>query len=129
MEIVAIAALVVAIAFVALVCFLIPVLVELRKTAVVVRTSIHNAESQWQPVLTELRELTANLLILTDGIASKTDDVKYLMTSLGDTGRNISRINAVIGNVAGLLCTSSLWMTGFKAAGRYAIDRIAKKRR
>jgi uncharacterized protein YoxC len=129
MEIVAIAALVVAIAFVALVGFLIPVLVEVRKTAVVMRTSLQNVESQCQPVLTELRQLTANLLILTEGVASETDEVKSLMISLGDTGRNISRINAVVGNVASLLCTSSLWMTGLKAAGRYAIDRIVKKRR
>jgi uncharacterized protein YoxC len=129
MEIIAIAALVAAIAFVALVCFLIPALVEVRKTAAVVRTSIQNVESQCQPVLTELRELTANLLILSEGVSSKTDEVKYLMTSLGDTGRNISRINAVIGSVANLACTSSLWMTGLKAAGRYAINRIVKKRR
>jgi uncharacterized protein YoxC len=129
MEIIVIAALVAAIAFVVLVFFLIPVLVEVKKTTVVVRTSISNLETQFQPVLTELRELTANLLILTEGLASKTDEVKSLMISLGDTGRNISRINAVIGNVAGVVSTSSLWMTGLKAAGRYAIDRIVKKRR
>jgi uncharacterized protein YoxC len=129
MEIIVIAALVAAIAFVVLVFFLIPVLVEVKKTTVVVRTSILNLETQFQPVLTELRELTANLLILSEGLASKTDEVKSLMISLGDTGRNISRINAVIGNVAGVVSTSSLWMTGLKAAGRYAIDRIVKKRR
>jgi hypothetical protein len=50
------------------------------------------------------------------------------MVSLGDTGRNISKINVVVGEVAGLLCRSSLWLTGLKAAGQYAVGRILKKR-
>lgn len=128
MEIIAIAAAVIAITFIVLVAFLIPALIEIRKTAVSVRTYVTDVESQMQPILKELRELTANLRIFTDAVASRSDEVKSFMVSLGDTGRNISKINVVVGEVAGLLCRSSLWLTGLKAAGQYAVGRILKKR-
>lgn len=127
MEIIAIAAAVIAITFIVLVAFLIPALIEIRKTAVSVRTYVTDVESQMQPILKELRELTANLRIFTDAVASRSDEVKSFMVSLGDTGRNISKINVVVGEVAGLLCRSSLWLTGLKAAGQYAVGRILKK--
>jgi uncharacterized protein YoxC len=129
MVIVAISAVVIAVTIVILAAFMIPALIEIRKSAAAVRVYITDIESQLQLVLKELRELTANLRVLTEGIASKTDEVKCFMTAVGDTGRNISRINVVIGEVAGLLTKSSLWMTGLKAGGRYVIDRITKKRR
>jgi uncharacterized protein YoxC len=129
MGIVAIAALVIAIVFVVLAGFLIPALIEIRKTAVTVRTYITDVESQLQPILKELRELTTDLRTLADSVASRTDEVKTFMTAIGDTGRNISRINVAIGDVASIFFRSSLWITGLKAAGRYVINRIAKKGR
>jgi len=56
------------------------------------------------------------------------EDVKSAMTAVGDTGRNISMINAAIGNVADLLSRVSLLSTGAKAAGQYVCDRISRKR-
>ena len=128
MEIIAIAAAVIAVTFIVLVAFLIPALIEVRKAAVSVRVYVTDVDSQMQPILKELRELTANLRIFTDAVASRSDEVKSFMVSLGDTGRNISKINVVVGEVAGLLCRSSLWLTGLKAAGQYAVGRILKKR-
>jgi uncharacterized protein YoxC len=103
-------------------------LVEIRKTAVSVRTYITDVESQMQPILKELRELTANLRIFTDAVATRAEEVKSFMVALGDTGRNISKINVVIGDVANLLSKSSLWLTGLKAASKYVAGRILKKR-
>jgi len=128
MGIIAIAAAVIAVTFIVLVAFLIPALIEVRKAAVSVRIYVTDVDSQMQPILKELRELTANLRIFTDAVASRSDEVKSFMVSLGDTGRNISKINVVVGEVAGLLCRSSLWLTGLKAAGQYAVGRILKKR-
>ncbi len=129
MGIVAIAAVVIAIVFVVLAGFMIPALIEIRKTAASVRTYVTDVDSQLQPILKELRELTADLRKFADSVASRTDEVKTFMTAIGDTGRNISRINVAIGDVAGIFFRSSLWITGLKAAGRYVIDRIAKKGR
>jgi uncharacterized protein YoxC len=127
MEIIAIAAAVIAITFIVLVAFLIPALIEIRRAAFSVRTYVRDVDSQMQPILKELRDLTANLRVFTDAVVSRSDEVKSFMVSLGDTGRNISKINVVVGEVAGLLCRSSLWLTGLKAAGQYAVGRILKK--
>ena len=127
MEIIAIASVVIAITFIVLVAFLIPALIEVRKAAISVRIYVTDVDSQIKPILKELRELTANLRVFTDAVASRSDEVEAFMESLGDTGRNISKINIVVSEVAGLLCRSSLWITGLKAAGKYAVGRILKK--
>jgi uncharacterized protein YoxC len=127
MGIIAIAAAVIALTFIVLVAFLIPALIEVRKAAMSVRAYVTDVDSELKPILNELRELTANLRVFTDAVASRSDEVKYFMESIGDTGRNISRINSVVGEVAGLVCRSSLWLTGLKAAGQYAVGRILKK--
>jgi uncharacterized protein YoxC len=127
MELIAVAAVVITITFIVLVAFLIPALIEIRKTALSLRIYVTDVDSQIQPILKELRELTANLRVFTDAVASRSDEVKSFMASLGDTGRNISKINVVVGEVTGLLCRSSLWLTGLKAAGQYAVGRILKK--
>ncbi len=129
MSIVAVSAVVIAVTIVILAAFLIPALIEIRKSATAVRVYINYMESEVKPVLKEFRELAENLRVLTDGIASKTDEIRSFMTAVGDTGRNISRINIVVGEFAGLLTRSSLWVTGLKAGSRYVIDRITKKRR
>jgi uncharacterized protein YoxC len=72
MGIVAIAAVVIAITFIVLVVFMIPALIGIRKGAAAIRTFITDVESQLQPALKELRELTSSLHILIDVIASKT---------------------------------------------------------
>jgi hypothetical protein len=51
------------------------------------------------------------------------------MTAIGDTGRSISRINVVIGVVTDIFFRLFIWIVGLKAAGRYVINRIAKKGR
>ena len=93
MGMVAIAAVVIAITFIVLAGFMSPTLIEIRKGVAAIRTFITDVESQLQPVLKELRELTSSLRILIDVIVSKTDEVKSFMVAIGDTGRNINRIN------------------------------------
>jgi uncharacterized protein YoxC len=127
MEIIALAAAVIAITFIVLVAFLIPALIEIRKTAVSVRRYVTDVDSQMQPILKELRELTANLRVITDAVSSRTGEVKAFMEALGDTGRNISKINFVIGDAASLLCRSSLWIKGLQAACKYTVGRILQK--
>jgi uncharacterized protein YoxC len=127
MGIISIAAAVIALTFIVLVAYLIPALIEIRKTAISVRIYVSDVDSQTQPILKELRELTANLRVFTDVVVSRSDEVKSFMVSLGDTGRNISKIDAVVGKVADLLWRSSLWLTGLKAAGQYTVGRILKK--
>jgi uncharacterized protein YoxC len=120
--------LVITAAIVAVAVVLIRALLEIRKTVIAVRGLVTRIDAELIPAVKELQGVVADVKITADGIASRVDDVKSAMTAVGDTGRNISRINSVIGQVADVVGRSSLWYTGIKAAGCHIKERISKTR-
>lgn len=119
---------VIATAFVVLVVFLVRTLVEVRKTMVTAREFMTRLDTQLAPTLRETQDVIADLKVTAAGIASRVDDVQSAMTAIGDTGRNISRINCAVGEVADFLVRIALISTGVKAAGQYVVDRISRRR-
>ncbi len=108
--------------------FLVRALIEIRATVIAARGLVTRIDTELVPVVRDLQGVLADLKVTTEGIASRVDDVKSAMTAVGDTGRNVTRINVVIGNVADLLTRITLVSTGVKAAGQYVCDRISRKR-
>ncbi len=108
--------------------FLVRALIEIRATVIAARGLVTRIDTELVPVVKDLQGVLADLKVTTEGIASRVDDVKSAMTAVGDTGRNVTRINVVIGNVADLLTRITLVSTGVKAAGQYVCDRISRKR-
>lgn len=108
--------------------FFVRALIEIRATVIAARGLVTRIDTELVPVVKDLQGVLADLKVTTEGIASRVDDVKCAMTAVGDTGRNVTRINAVIGNVADLLTRITLVSTGVKAAGQYVCDRISRKR-
>lgn len=129
MIIINIAAVVVAIAIVALVVSLIPLLRELKATAVAVREIAVKMETEIQPTIKELHETLAELNVITAGAAEKVEDIQCFMSAVGETGRGLRTISTVVGGAAGALSRSSLWLTGAKVAGSYMLERFTQKRR
>lgn len=127
MVIIPISVAVMAVTLVVLAVCLIPTLLEMRKTAVATREFLATAESELKPVIRELRETLADIKLLTQGAADKVEDVQIFMEAVGDTGRNLRTINTVVSAAAGLLGSSSVWLTGAKVAGRFILDRISRK--
>jgi uncharacterized protein YoxC len=119
---------VIAVVLVVVAIFLVRALIEIRATVIAARGLMTRIDTELVPVVKDLQYVLADLKVTTDGIASRVEDVKSAMTAVGDTGRNISRINAVIGTVADVLSRVSLLSTGVKAAGQYVCDRISRKR-
>ena len=128
MIIINIAAIVVAIAIVALVVSLIPLIRELKATAVTVRAIAGRMEMDIQPTIKELHETLADLNVITAGAAEKVEDIKCFMSAVGETGRGLRTIGSVVGGAAGALAKSSLWFTGAKVAGSFLLDRVTKKK-
>lgn len=128
MIIINIAAVVVAIAVVALVVALIPLIRELKTTAVTVREIAVRMEADIQPTIKELHDTLTDLNLLATGAAEKVEDVQCFMSAIGDTGRGLRTIGSVIGGAAAALSKSSLWLTGAKVAGSFMFDRFIKKR-
>lgn len=128
MVVIGIAVTVVAITMVVLACFMIPAFIEIRKTAVASREFLARVENDIKPVLNNLQETLNDLKIITEEASGKVEDLGLFMEEMGNAGRNIRTINAVVGGVTGLMTKSSLWMTGAKVAGKIVVDRIINKR-
>lgn len=127
MVIINIAALVVAIAVVALVVALIPLIRELKATAVVLREFAVKVETDIQPTIKELHAALSDLNVLTAGAAEKIEDIQCFMSAVGETGRGLRTISSIVGGAAGALSRSSVWLTGAKVAGSFMLDRLTKK--
>ncbi|MBI5657692.1 MAG: DUF948 domain-containing protein, partial [Geobacter sp.] len=127
MDIAGIAVVVMAVTLVVLAGVMIPACIEIRKTAVASRETLARIEAELRPVLHELRETLADAKLIVEETAANREDVTSFMGALGDTGRSLRTINSVAGSVAGVLASSSLWLTGAKVAGTFMIDKFLRK--
>jgi uncharacterized protein YoxC len=117
-----------AVTLVILALCLIPVLLELKKTAVSLRNIAEGMQLELRPLIKELRDTVADIQVVTSSAAENADGVNLLLNELGHAGHNIRMINKVIGVASELVATSSAWMTGAKVAGKFIADRLSKKR-
>ena len=107
---------------------LIPVLLELRKTAIALRTVSESMQLEVRPLIKELRDTLADIQVVTSSTAANAEGVNLLMDELVHAGHNIRAINKVLGVASGLVATSSAWMTGARVAGKLIADRLTKKK-
>ena len=107
---------------------LIPVLLELKRTAISVRTFTETMDVELKPLLTELRDALADVQVITSATAANADGVNVLLEELGHAGHNIRMINRVIGVASTLVAGSTTWVTGVRVAGKFLADRLMKKR-
>lgn len=108
--------------------FLVRFLIEVRKTVMSVRGLVTRIDTELVPTVHELQGVLANVRTTVEGVASRVDDVKSAMAAVGDTGRNISRINTVVGQVAAIVGRTSIWRAGITAAGMHIMDRISRRK-
>jgi len=128
MMLINLAAVAVAVAMIVLVMFLVPLIMEMRRTATTLREFIERMEADLKPTIKELNATLADLQILTNGAAEKVEDVQCFMTAVGETGRGLRTISTIVSGAAAALSKSTLWMTGAKVAGSYLMDKLIKKR-
>ncbi|HXC93905.1 MAG TPA: DUF948 domain-containing protein [Geobacteraceae bacterium] len=124
-----IAAVVVAAAVVVLVIFLVPLIRELKATAISLREIASRVENDILPTVKELHEVLNEVSVITEGAAEGMESVKSLMSAVGETGKSLHMIGSVVSNAAGALSRSTLWLTGAKVAGSYLMEKLTKKRR
>lgn len=128
MDLLTVLVLLIAITLIAASIYLVTVCEEVKKTLFVTREFIKRVDSEVDPIVGDLQIVMSNLKIASEGVASRVDEIKSAMEAVGDTGRNISRINVVIGHVADVVGRISLLSAGAKAAGKYLHERISHKR-
>jgi uncharacterized protein YoxC len=128
MDLLNVLVLLIAVTLIAGAVYLITVCEEVKKTLFVARQLMKRIDSEVDPIVTDLQIVMSNLKIASEGVASRVDEIKSAMEAVGDTGRNISRINVVVGQVADVVGRISLLSAGTKAAGKYLRERILHKR-
>jgi len=116
-----------ALTLVALAFCLIPVLLELKKTAISLRTVSESLRQEITPLVKELRDTVADIQVVTNSAAANADGVNMLLEELGHAGHNIRLINKVLGVASQVAAGSSAWITGARVAGKYIADRLIKK--
>jgi uncharacterized protein YoxC len=127
MGIIEVAVIVAAIALVALTCFAIPVLVELRRTMTELRQTSARTESEMKKAVQDLHDTFVEIKHFTTEAAERLEEVKPFTQAVSETGRHVRTINSVLGTVTGAIAGSTLWVTGAKVAGRFVLDRFTKK--
>ena len=127
MGITELAAIVAAIALVALTGYVIPVLLELKRTMVELRQASARTEAEMKLAAQDLHDTFAELKHFSKEATERLEEVKPLTEAISETGRHVRSINSVLGAVTTVVAGSSMWMTGAKAAGRFIFDRYSKK--
>ena len=129
MMLISISVAIVAVVLVILAAVMIPAFLEIRKTAAAVRESVVRIESELQPTIKELHQTLVELRTITEVASANADDLQSFMAAVGDTGRGLRTISSVVGGITDGLAKSSLWLTGAKVAGKFLMEKFAKKRR
>ena len=79
---------------------LIPVLLELKRTAISLRTFTETMQGEIKPLVKELRDTVADIQVVTGSAAANAEGVNVLLEELGHAGHNIV-LYARLAEVAG----------------------------
>lgn len=93
----------VTIALLALTIYLIPMVKELKKTAISVRRFFDNTEENLGPLIKELKETASQANRISTGAREGVDKMLNFMEIIEDTGKTIKSINSVVRNTGNTL--------------------------
>jgi methyl-accepting chemotaxis protein len=107
---------------------MIPAILAVKRAAASFGSLTDMVNQELKPTIRELTTVLTELKTVGNGMAEQTDDVKRFMSALGETGDNLHTINRTVGAVTSVFATTSVWVTGLRVAGKYALERYLKKR-
>lgn len=128
MTMIEIAALVVALAFAVLVGFLVPVLMQVRKTVAESEQLLAKMNADLPPLVGELRAISQNLNNLTDQARDGVEHAAVLLHAVGEVGESVQQVHNVVRGSSGTLLTNvASVVAGFKAATHVMRERYRKE--
>ena len=124
MTIVEIAALLVAIVFAVLVGYLVPVLMQVRKTVAESEQLLAKMNTELPALVVELRAISQNLNDVTSQAREGVEHAAVLLHAVGEIGESVQQVhNVVRGSSGTLLNNVASMVAGFKAATHVVRDR------
>ena len=125
MTIVEIAALLVAVVFAVLVGYLVPVLMQVRKTVAESEQLLSKMNAEVPALVAELRAMSQNLNDVTNQVREGTEHAAVLLHAVGEIGESVQQVhNVVRGSSGTLLNNVASMVAGFKAATHVVRERM-----
>ncbi|MEC4888837.1 MAG: DUF948 domain-containing protein [Nitrospira sp.] len=124
MTMIEIAALVVALAFAVLVGYLVPVLIQVRKTVAESEQLLEKMNTDLPPLIAELRVMSQNVNDLAGQVRGGVEHAAVLLHAVGEVGESVQQVHDVVRGSGGTLLTNVASMVaGFKAASQVVRER------
>lgn len=128
MTIVEIAAILVAVAFVVLVGFLVPVMIQVRKTVGESEQLLAKMNHDLPPLIGEIRAISHNMNEATKQARGGVEHAATLLHAVGEVGESVQHMhNAVKGSSGSMLTNVASVVAGFKAATQVMKERFREE--
>ncbi|HEV8327421.1 MAG TPA: DUF948 domain-containing protein [Nitrospiraceae bacterium] len=128
MTIVEIAAILVAVAFALLVGFLVPVLIQVRKTVAESEQLLAKMNNDLPPLIGELRAVSHNVNNLTEQARRGVEHAAVLLHAVGEVGESVQHVHDVVkGSSGSMLTNMASVVAGFKAATKVMKERFREE--
>jgi Uncharacterized protein containing a divergent version of the methyl-accepting chemotaxis-like domain len=122
--VVEVAAILVAIAFAVLVGYLVPLLVQIRKTVAESEQLVAKMNSELPVLIIELRAMSQNLNDLTDQARGGVEHASVLLHAVGEVGESVNQIHSLVrGSGSSFMANVASVVAGLRAA-----KHVVKKR-
>lgn len=123
--IVEVAAILVAIAFAVLVGYLVPLLIQVRKTVEEAETLVSKLNADLPTLVTELRAMSQNLNDLTEQARGGVEHAAVLLHAVGEVGESVNQVHSLMRGSGGtLLANVASVIAGLRAAKHVVTERF-----
>jgi len=128
MTFVEIAAILVAVAFALLVGFLVPVLIQVRKSIAESEQLLAKMNNDLPPLIGELRAMSHNVNDLTEQVRGGVEHAAVLLHAVGEVGESVQQVHDVVkGSSGSMLTNMASVVAGFKAATKVMKERFREE--
>jgi uncharacterized protein YoxC len=125
MTIIDMAVMLAALAFAVLVGYLVPVLIQVRKTVAESEQLLATLNHDLPPLIGELRAMSQNLNDLTEQARGGVEHAAMLLHAVGEVGESVQHVHDVVrGSSGSMLTNMASVVAGFKAATQVMKERF-----
>lgn len=123
--IVEVAAILVAVAFAVLVGYLVPLLIQMRKTVAEAEVLVTKLNTDLPTLVTELRAMSQNLNDLTEQARGGVEHAAVLLHAVGEVGESVNQVHSLVRGSGGtLLANVASVVAGLRAAKHVVTERL-----
>ena len=128
MTIIEMAAILVAAAFALLVGYLVPVLIQVRKTVAESEQLLAKMNNDLPPLIGELRAMSHNVNDLTEQARIGVEHAAVLLHAVGEVGESVQQVHEVVKGSSGSMLTNvASVVAGLKAATKVVKERFREE--